>query len=86
MRTADFEKAIEAMGCEALKMVIQAPGSANSCVKAAYGQQKGRLTYVMWDETGRAFVYSQAEGSEDCVSEYNLASLPYERDAKFDLT
>ena len=85
MRTADFEKAIEALGCEPLEMVIEKPGSVNSSVKAAYGQVKDATTYVMWDETGRAFAYVQQEGSEDCVSEYNLKSLPYERDEKFDL-
>ncbi len=83
MRTIDFEKAIEAIGCELLRIGFHAKSGGQ--VTAAYGQVQGKLTYVMWDENGRAFAYAQTEGSEDCVSEYNLGSLPYERDPKFDL-
>ena len=83
MRTADFEKAIEAIGCEVLRISYRSKSGGS--VIAAYGQKQGSLTYIMWDETGRAFVYDQQEGTEDCVSEYNLSSLPYERDEKFDL-
>lgn len=83
MRAIDFEKATEAIGCELLRLVYHTKSGGQ--VNAAYGQVAGTLTYVMWDENGRAFVYAQAEDSEDCVSEYNLGSLPYERDPKFDL-
>lgn len=83
MRTVDFEKAIEAMECEVLRISYKA--SSGGAVIAAYGQKRGQLTYLMWDETGRAFVYDQADDAENCVSEYNLGSLPYERDARFDL-
>lgn len=83
MRAIDFEKAIEAIGCELLRLVYHAKSGGQ--INAAYGQVKDAATYVMWDETGRAFAYVQQEGLEDCVSEYNLKSLPYERDEKFDL-
>ena len=83
MRTNEFEKAIEALNCEILRIQYHA-GSGNQ-VKAAYGQVTGTTTYIMWDETGRAFVFCQKEDEEDCVSEFNLGSLPYDRDPKFDL-
>ena len=83
MRANDFEKATEAIGCELLRLVYHAKSGGQ--VNAAYGQVRGTLTYIMWDEIGRAFAYAQTEESEDCVSEYNLGSLPYERDPKFDL-
>lgn len=84
MRAIDFEKATEAIGCELLRLVYHTKSGGQ--VNAAYGQVRGTLTYIMWDQNGRAFVYAQAEDSEDCVSEYNLGALPYERDQKFDLT
>lgn len=80
MKTKDFEKAVEASGCELL--LLQYDGGN---VAAAYGAVHGTMTYVKWDDMGRAFVYVQQEGTEDCVSEYNLTTLPYERDSKFDL-
>ena len=83
MRTMEFERAITAMNCEILRIVYQSKSGGN--VRAAYGQVPNTTTYIMWDETGRAFVFAQEEGSEDCVSEYNLGSLPYDRDPKFDL-
>lgn len=84
MRAIDFEKATEAIGCELLRITLHAKSGGQ--VTAAYGQVRGTLTYIMWDQNGRAFVYAQAEDSEDCVSEYNLGALSYERDQKFDLT
>lgn len=83
MRTNDYENAVEAIGCELLRIRYHAKSGGQ--VSAAYGQVAGTLTYVMWDENGRAFAYAQQEGVEDCVSECNLGSLPYERDPKFDL-
>lgn len=83
MRRTDFENAIDAIGCELLS--IRYRYNTGGKVISAFGQVPGTLTYIMWDENGRAFAYAQNEGSEDCVSEYNIAKLPYERDAKFDL-
>ena len=83
MRRTDFENAIDAIGCELLS--IRYRYNTGGKVIAAFGQVHGTLTYIMWDENGRAFAYVQKDGSEDCVSVYNLASLPYERDSKFDL-
>lgn len=84
MRANDFEKATEAIGCELLRLVYHAKSGGQ--INAAYGQVRGALTYIMWDQNGRGYAFVQEEGSEDCVSEYNLRSLPYERDQKFDLT
>ena len=83
MRRTDFENAIDAIGCELLGILYRY--DTGDKVNFAFGQVPGTLTYIMWDENGRAFAYAQNEGSEDCVSEFNLTSLPYERDAKFDL-
>lgn len=85
MRTIDFEKAVAAIGCELLRTRIQNPSPTGGRVIAAYGQVPGTLTYIMWDENGRGFVFSQDPDGEDCVSEYNMNALPYERDEKFDL-
>lgn len=81
MRISDFEKAIAATGAELLRVVYSALTGRK--VQACYGQQG--LSYIKWDDTGRAFTYTQKADQEDCVSEYNLASLPYERDPRFDL-
>ena len=83
MIRTDFENAIDAIGCELLGVLYRYDTGYN--VFLAFGQVPGTLTYIMWDENGRAFAYAQNEGSEGCVSEFNLTSLPYERDSKFDL-
>lgn len=83
MRRTDFENAIDAIGCELLGILYRY--DTGDKVNFAFGQVPGTLTYIMWDENGRAFAYAQNEGAEDCVSGYNIAKLPYERDAKFDL-
>lgn len=83
MRAKDFEKAIETIGCELLRLKFREKSGGN--VMVAYGQVPGSLTYVMWDENGRGFVFSQDPDGEDCVSEFNMSALPYERDEKFDL-
>lgn len=53
MKTIDFEKAIEAIGCELLRIKFREKSGGN--VIAAYGQVPGSLTYIMW-EIGRAHV------------------------------
>lgn len=83
MKVNDYEKAVEAMNCELLRITYHAKSGGQ--VIAAYGQKKDSLTYIMWDQNGRAFVFDQPEDSEDCVSEFNLKSLPYERDQNFDI-
>ena len=83
MRTKDFETAIAANGCEILRISFRADSGGN--VKTAYGHVIDTLTYVKWDETGRAFVYVHDEKKEESVNEENLGLLPYERDPKFDL-
>ena len=81
MNTKDFETAIASINAEILR--FQYKEDARREVEACYGQLN--LTYIMWDAHGRAYIYNIPEGQEDCVSEYNLAYLPYERDSKFDL-
>mgnify|MGYP006916084250 FL=1 len=83
MKTKDFENAIDGTGIELLQIHHQAGGGGQ--VTSCYGQVMGSLTYVKWDELGRAFTFTQPEGEESCISEYNLEWLPYERDPKFDL-
>ena len=82
MRTNDFERAIEAIGAEILS--IRYSARTGRQVQSCFGKT-GELTWIKWDESGRAFVYNQDPESEDCESAYNLQSLPYERDSKFDL-
>lgn len=80
MKTNDFETATAGINAEILRFHYK---DASREVEACYGQTN--LTYIMWDANGRAYIYNIQEGQEDCVSEYNLAFLPYERDSKFDL-
>jgi len=82
MKTIDFEKAVKAMGAEILgfRYFAKTGGKVVSCVG-----KMNELTFIKWDDAGRAFVYNQDPEGEDCVSEYNINSLPYERDNKFDL-
>lgn len=82
MKTIDFEKAIKAIGAEILgfRYYSKTGGTVVSCVG-----KMNELTFIKWDDAGRAFVYNQDPEGEDCVSEYNINSLPYERDNKFDL-
>ena len=79
MKTKDFEQAINGINAEILCFSYDTKKEVQAC----YGQLN--QTYIMWDANGRAYIYSIQEGQEDCVSEYNLACLPYERDPKFDL-
>lgn len=80
MRIKDFEQAIAGSGIELLRMQLR-----ETQVEACYGQVYATETYVKWDAHGRAYVFTQSEDHESCVSLYNLEFLPYERDAKFDL-
>lgn len=76
MRTKEIEQAVKDLGGELLQIDYD-----HNCFYGMFGD----LNYVKWDEMGRAYVFSIMEGQEDCVSEYNLAYLPYERDSKFDV-
>lgn len=81
MDTKDFEMAIANINAEILRFRYK--DDSNREVESCYGQLN--LTYIKWDANGRAYIFNIQEGQEDCVSEYNLAYLPYERDSKFDL-
>ncbi len=80
MRTRDFEQAVKDSGIEVLRMQLE-----KGQVKKCFGQVSDSCTFVEWDETGRAFVFTQPEDEECCVSSFNMDALPYERDPKFDL-
>ena len=53
MRRTDFENAIDAIGCELLS--IRYRYNTGGKVISAFGQVPSTLTYIMWDENGRAF-------------------------------
>ena len=63
MRVNDYEKAVEDMNCELLRVTYHAKSGGQ--VIAAYGQKKDSLTYIMWDQNGRAFVFDQPEMKPD---------------------
>ena len=83
MRTADFEKAIEALGVQGLEVTKFSYG-INGQVTAVYGLL-GESTYFMWDSHGRGFSITlniELEGVEPPrYPEY----LDYRRDIDFDL-
>lgn len=81
MKTKDFEQAIACINAEILRFRYKADGKGE--VDACFAQLN--LTYIKWDANGRAYIFNIQGGKEDCVSEYNLEFLPYERDSKFDL-
>ena len=81
MNTKDFELAISCINAEILRFRYKAGEERE--VDTCYGQLN--LTYIKWDGNGRAYIFNIQEVQEDCVSEYNLEYLPYDRDSKFDL-
>ena len=85
MRTADFEKAIDALGCQGLEIIemrIKAKQGGN--VDAVYGRF-GELTFLKWDENGRGFSFEQPKDQEGCITSQMLQYLDYRRDSDFDL-
>ena len=82
MNTSEFENAVRCSGMDVELLGMQLKERK---VVRCFGQVTGTPTFVKWDDTGRAFVFSQSENVECCVSSYNMEFLPYERDPKFDL-
>lgn len=88
MKTADFEKAIEALGVQGLEMTKFSYG-INGQVAAVYARM-GTRTYLKWDHMGRGFFFNVEEDisgtDEPFVPEINFPEyLDYRRDADFDL-
>jgi len=82
MNTRDFENAIR---CSGMNVELLGMQLKERKVERCFGQVTGTLTFIQWDDTGRAFVFCQPEDEECCISSYNMEYLPYERDPKFDL-
>lgn len=83
MHTRDFERAIEALGVSGLEIKKFSYG-INKGVVAVYAQL-GALTFLKWDNGGRAFRFDICENEE---GQYNVSHpeyLDYRRDADFDL-
>lgn len=83
MKTADFEKAIEALGIQDFH-ILKFSNQLNGDVAAVYGQM-GELTYLMWDAHGRGFVFDIDPNREGCTDVTHPEYLDYRRDADFDL-
>ena len=83
MRTTDFEKAIDALGVQGLEVKKFSYG--NSQVAAVYAQM-GENKYLMWDASGRGFIYDVDPDAEIRTIEKFPEYLDYRRDAEFDLT
>ncbi len=83
MRIADFERAIDALGVQGLEiMEFRAPDGRS--VRECYARM-GELTFLKWDEAGRAFSFEQPSDMECCISTHDLPFLDYKRDKDFDL-
>lgn len=83
MNTANFEKAIDALGVQGLE-VTKFSYQLNGGVAAVYGRM-GELTFLMWDAAGRGFRFDIEEGVEGCTEVSHPEYLDYRRDADFDL-
>ena len=83
MKIADFERAIDALGVQGLKILeMKTPNGAD--VRECYAKMGG-LVWLKWDESGRGFRFDQEEGIEGCISSDHAAYLDYRRDKDFDL-
>ena len=83
MNTADFEKAIGALGVQGLD-VTKFSYQVNGGVSAVYARM-GETTFLKWDATGRGFRFDIDENMEGCVTDQHPEYLDYRRDADFDL-
>ena len=83
MKTADFERAIEALGVQDLT-VLKYSYQLNGSVAAVYGQV-GELTFLKWDDCGRGFRFDIDPRQEGCINVSHPEYLDYRRDADFDL-
>jgi len=84
MKTADFERAIDAMGIHGLELTKFSYG-INGQVVAVYAHV-GMLTYLKWDNAGRGFRFDIDEREEGCIVTSRPEYLDYCRDKDFDLT
>lgn len=82
MDKSEFENAVR---CSGMDVELLGMKLKEKRVMKCIGQITGTPTFIMWDDTGRAFVFNQPEDEECCISSYNMEFLPYERDPKFDL-
>ena len=80
MTTIDFEKAIDALNCDidVREMCIH-----HGNVTEVWGRKE--LTFLHWDNNGRAFSFVQNADSEDCITDETMKGLAYQRDTLYDL-
>lgn len=84
MKTTDFERAIEALGVQDLK-VTKFRYQLNGGVAEVYGRL-GHMTLLMWDANGRGFRFDIEQDMEGSVNVSYPEYLDYRRDKDFDLT
>lgn len=84
MRTADFEKAIGALGVQGLE-IVKFSYQLNGGVAAVYGRM-GEQAYLKWDAAGRCFRFDIEADMKEHVSISYPEYLDYRRDKDFDLT
>ena len=86
MKSRDFEKAIDALGVQELKILEMVQGwRAHGHVTAVYAMI-GDLTYLFWDASGRGFRFDLNPKTDGCRGVRNYQYLDYSRDRDFDLT
>ena len=84
MTIKEFEKAIDALGVHGMSIRdFRTPNGWD--VRQAYAWIVP-LTWIMWDDVGRAFRFVQPENEENCITDDVLPFLDYSRDKDFDLT
>jgi len=83
MKTIDFETAIEALGVHGLE-ITKFSYQVNGGVAAVYARM-GELTHLMWDATGRGFIFEINPNQEGCTVVSHPEYLDYRRDPDFDL-
>jgi len=84
MTIKEFEKAIDALGVHGMSIRdFRTPNGRD--VRQAYAWIVP-LTWIMWDDVGRAFRFVQPENEENCITDDVLPFMDYSRDKDFDLT
>ena len=87
MKTADFEKAIDALGVQGLEIdEFKMAANSGGQVNLVYGHTSA-LT-IIWDESGRAFstsLYQETESFIEFDSGKALSGRRIKRDTSFDL-
>lgn len=85
MTSVDFEKAIDALGVQGLKITNMVMSTVTgSTVNGVYGRI-GMLTFLWWDANGRGFRFDINPNLEGCTDISHPEYLDYRRAEEFDL-